>query len=299
MQIIRCTIGRANRGDKVNLQLIQIPYDSGHESLRTGRGPDFFIERGVEQILRDGGHQTTSRRLVSQLDFIADIEATFELNGVLAREVQRSITNGMFPFVLAGACHCSVGVLGGIGQESVGMIWFDAHGDFNTPETTLSGLLDGMGLAMATGRCWKAMLKHVPGFVPIPEEHVIHVGGRDYDVEEEINLRHSGIRLVEPDNVDTMQKDFAAALEELSKHVKRVYIHMDLDVLDLGEALANHADSPGGVPLGFVLSAIRMIKSRFEVCAGAIGSFDPDFDRDDKVLNAGFEIIKAVVGSVD
>ena len=91
-----------------------------------------------------------------------------------------------------------------------------------------------------------------------------------------------------------MINDLAAALETLSQRVQRVYIHMDLDVLDMGEALANHADSPGGIPLEFVLEAIGMIKRRFVVCAGAIGSFDPDYDRDDKVLNAGIEIVKAI-----
>lgn len=285
--------GRA-RGCLMDIQLLQIPYDSGHESLRTGRGPDYFIQRGLEQRLRENGHQVASHRLTSQLAFKADIETTFELNNLLAQHVSNAIANGKFPFALTGACHGSVGVLGGLGQEPIGMIWFDAHGDFNTPDTTLSGLLDGMGLAMATGRCWKAMLNHIPGFAPIPDEHVIHVGGRDYDAEEEINLRASGIRLVEPNDIEAMQKDFLAALDELSRHTKRVYIHMDLDVLDMGDALANHADSPGGLPLEFVLEAIRMTRNRFEVCAGAIGSFDPDFDRDDKVLGAGIEISKAI-----
>ena len=280
----------------MNIQLIQIPYDSGHESLRTGRGPDFFIQSGLEQALKDSSHQVASRRLVSQLNFIADIETTFELNGVLAQEVQQAITNEKFPFVLAGACHCSVGVLGGIGHESTGMIWFDGHGDFNTPETTLSGLLDGMGLAMATGRCWKAMLNGIPGFAPTPDEHVIHIGGRDFDLEEETLLRGSGIRLVEPSFTSAvMRQSLEAALTGLSERMKRVYIHMDLDVLDMGDALANHADSPGGISLEFALEAIGMIKNKFEVCAGAIGSFDPDYDKDDKVLNAGFEIIKAIV----
>jgi len=71
----------------VNIQLIQLPYDSGHEGLRTGRGPDFFIKRGLEQILRDNGHQVSAQRLVSQLAFKADIETTFELNGLLAQRV--------------------------------------------------------------------------------------------------------------------------------------------------------------------------------------------------------------------
>jgi len=279
----------------MNIQLIQIPYDSGHESLRTGRGPDYFIQRGLEQRLKDGGYQVDSYRVVSKSNWKADIETTFELYRYLAEQVGHATADKKFPFVLAGACHSCVGTLAGIGGD-VGMIWFDAHGDFNTPETTLSGLLDGMGLAMATGRCWSAILKTIPGFSPIPEENVIHIGGYDFDAEEKIQLQGSKIQVIEPvSNSDEMRQSFEMALTKLSERVKRVYIHMDLDVLDTGDALANHAATPGGLSLEFVLEAIEMIKERFDVCTGAIGSFDPDYDKEDRVLNAGIEIVKAIV----
>jgi len=279
----------------VNIQLIQVPYDSGHESLRTGRGPDYFIQRGLEQKLKDSGHQIDSYRVVSQSVWKADIETTFELYRYLAEQVGQATADKKFPFVLSGACHTRVGTLAGIGGD-VGMIWFDAHGDFNTPETTLSGLLDGMGLAMATGRCWNAILKTIPGFSPIPEENVIHIGGYDFDAEEKIQLQGSNIQLVKPlSNSDEIRESLEKALTGLGKRVKRVYIHMDLDVLDTGDALANHAATPGGLSPEFVLEAIEMIKARFDVCAGAIGSFDPDYDKEDRVLNAGIEIVKAIV----
>ena len=279
----------------MNIQLLQVPYDSGHESLRTGRGPDYFIQHGLEQTLMNSGHQVDSYRIVSKSDWKADIETTFELYRYLAEQVSYATADKKFPFVLAGACHSCVGTLAGLGKD-VGMIWFDTHGDFNTPETTHSGMLDGMGLAMATGRCWSILLKTIPGFNPIPEENVIHIGGRDLDPEEEINLRNSGITLIAPDsNLDLMQASRANALSNLRQRVSKVYIHMDLDVLDTGEALANHAAVPGGTPLEFVLETIGMIKSNFEICAGAIGSFDPEHDKDDIVLKAGIEIIKAMV----
>jgi len=280
----------------MNIQLIQVPYDSGYESLRTGCGPDYFMERGLDQILKDSGHQVDSYRITSKSSWKADIETTFELDRYLAEQVGKAIAANKFPFVLAGSCHNCVGTLAGLDQNSLGVIWFDAHGDFNTPETTTSGMLDGMGLAMATGRCWKMMLKSIPGFTPIPDANVIHIGGHDFDPEEKSLLRGSGIGMVEPaSNVDLMRKSLEVALNKLSQQVKKVYIHMDLDVLDTGEALANHAASPGGVSVEFVLEAIGMIKERFEVCAGAIGSFDPDYDKEDTVLNAGIGIIKAIV----
>jgi len=61
------------------------------------------------------------------------------------------------------------------------VLWFDAHGDFNTPESTLGGFLDGMALAIATGRCWTGLAATVPGFTPVAEENVVLVGARDLD----------------------------------------------------------------------------------------------------------------------
>jgi arginase len=280
----------------MKIQFIQVPYDSGHESLRTGRGPDYFIQRGMDQILRNSGYQVDTYRITSNSDWKADIETTFELDRLIAEQVGNAIANGKFPFVLAGACNSCVGTLAGLSQEPVGLVWFDAHGDFNTPETTTSGMLDGMGLAMAAGRCWHALLKTVPNFNSVPEANIIHIGGYDFDPEEGAQLRGSGINLIELNSdLDAMRYALRSVVTKLVNRVKKVYIHMDLDVLDTGAALANHAASPGGLSVEFVKEAIDIIKQQFKVCAGAIGSVDPDYDKDDKVLNAGIEIVKTIV----
>jgi arginase len=279
----------------MNIRIIQVPYDSGHEGVRKGGGPDNFMKRGVDHLLREGGHQVDSYRITSHSSWKADIETTFELDRLLAEQVGNAIAANKFPFILAGTCNICVGTLAGLGQDSLALIWFDAHGDFNTPETTTSGMLDGMGLAMAAGRCWRALLKTVPGFNPVPEENIIHIGGRDFDPEEAVQLRGSGTNLLELDSdLNAMRQKFGKALAKLRSRVNRVYIHMDLDVLDTGTALANHTAPPGGLSVAFVEEAIGMIKKEFEVCASAIASVDPDFDRDDRVLNAGIEIMKAI-----
>src|SRR5207253_2124442 len=68
----------------------------------------------------------------------------------------------------------------GLGAD-VGVAWLDAHGDFHTPETTTSGFVDGMALAVAAGQCWRALAAAVPGFEPVLAGRVVHVGGRDFD----------------------------------------------------------------------------------------------------------------------
>ena len=85
------------------------------------------------------------------------------------------------------------------------------------------------------------------------------------------------------------------ALNKLKDNVTGVYLHVDMDVLDTGEALPNHLAVPGGLSVEVVEEVIGMVKERFEVCAGAITSFDPSYDKGDEVLSAGIRIAKAFV----
>ena len=280
----------------MNIQIIQIPYDSGHKGIRTGRGPEHFLQHRVDQILRDCGHQVGSYRIESKASFTTEIGTTFELNRLLAEQISSTISSKMFPIVLAGNCNSCLGSIAGIGQNRLGIVWFDAHGDFNTPETTISGFLDGMGLAMATGRCWRSLLRTIPGFSPIPEANVLHIGARDLDPEEERLLQQSEIEVVTPGEEESnIRKAVDTAFNKLRDKVARVYLHVDMDVLDTGEALPNHLAVPGGLSVEVVEEVIGMVKERFEVCASAITSFDPDYDKDDQVLGAGIRIIKAFV----
>jgi len=178
----------------------------------------------------------------------------------------------------------------------LGIVWLDAHGDFNTPETTVTGFLDGMGLAMATGRCWQSLVRAIPGFSPIPEANVLHIGARDLDPGEEMLLQQSEVEvLAMGEGSGGIRQAVDAALDRLRNRVTKVYLHVDVDVLDTGEALPNRLAVPGGLSVEAVEEVIGMVKERFEVCAAAIASFDPSYDRDDQVLGAGIRIVKAFV----
>jgi arginase len=280
----------------VNIQVIQVPYDSGHKGIRTGSGPEHFLQHGVDQILREAGHQVEASRIESKELFTAEVGTAFELNRLLAEQVSSALRSKMFPIVLAGNCNSCLGTLAGISQSQLGILWFDAHGDFNTPETTLSGFFDGMGLAMATGRCWRPLLRTIPGFSPIPEANVLHIGARDLDVEEERLLQGSEIEVIRPGEGDSnIRQAVDTAFNKLRDKVTRVYLHVDMDVLDTGEALPNHLAVPGGLSVEMVEEFIGMAKKSFEVCAGAITSFDPAYDKDDKAVGAGIRIAKAFV----
>ncbi len=250
----------------------------------------------MDQALRGSGHQVDSLSIESRAALTTEIGTAFELNRLLAGQVSAAVSSNSFPLVLAGNCNSALGILAGIGQHRLGVIWLDAHGDFNTPDTTLSGFLDGMGLAMATGRCWRSLLNTIPGFSPIPEANIVHIGARDLDPEEQQLLQESEIELVRAGEQESaLRQAVQAAFDRLKDKADRLYLHVDMDVLDTGEALASRLAVPGGLSLGLVEEIVAMARERFEVSAAAITSFDPDYDRADQVLTAGIRIAKAFV----
>jgi arginase len=281
----------------MNVQLIQVPYDTGHENVRAGRGPGYLIERGAADRLRARGHDTQVERIEIDPHFPAEIATAIESNRLLAEAVSAALRADRLPLVLAGNCNCCLGAVSGVGPDGVGVVWFDTHGDFNTPETTTSGFLDGMGLAMLAGRCWGALLDTLPGFQPVPDSHIVHVGARDLDPAERVLMEESAIRLVLPGEVGlpNMGRAIDDALDDLARRVERVYVHVDVDVLETGAARANRLAFPGGLPLDMVEEAIEKIKARFTIAAGALASFDPAYDVDDGVLEACFRILDTLV----
>ena len=281
----------------MDILIIQVPYDSGHEHVRTGKGPAWLLDNNVDRVLRDGGHRVRVSSLHSDLSLPTENGTTFDVIRLLAQQVRSAVQDRCFPIILAGNCNSCVGATAGLDIDRLGVIWFDAHGDFNTPETTTTGFLDGMGLAMASGRCWKALLGTIPGFGPVGDDCIIHVGSRDLDPQERNMLVGANIPLIVADPTDeaALLTGLNHAIAALKARVDRIYLHIDMDVLDTGQGQPNHLAVPGGLHPRVVEAAIGTIKANFTIAACTIASYDPAFDQGDSVLQAAIRLITAIV----
>lgn len=274
----------------MEVQVIQVPYDSAHRNLRMGQGPQHFIEQGAARFLEQRGHQVQVSCIESENAFRAEIATAFELYSKLAESVRSAVLQRRFPLVLSGNCSSCIGTLAGITSAApVGIVWFDGHGDFDTPETSVTGFLDGMGIAMATGRCWKAMLHQIPGFRPAAEENVVVVGAREFDPEELADYQRSSITLIHAERIrqEGIQAPLEPVLKSLQSRVEQIYLHIDLDVLDPQEAKANEFAPPDGLTVSQVESAIQMLQEYFTIAAAGLASYDPAYDDKAKTFQAG------------
>ena len=277
----------------MRIRILQVPYDSGQRALRMGRGPLHLVERGLADRLRDAGHETEVELIETGETFPSEIKVTFDLQRRIAIRVRETVDAGTMPIVLGGNCNYTVGAMAGIDPLHTGLVWFDAHGEFNTPETTVGGFLDGMGLAIGTGRCWREIAATIPGFRPIPDSNVVLIGGRDFDAEELRELQRTQVTMVDPEfmakwgTLGALMPTLAA----LHGRIHDVFVHLDLDVLDPKEATANMWAVPGGLTIAQVDQTLRLIRKRFTVRGIGLGSFDPDADRDGRALAAAFTLI--------
>lgn len=261
-----------------------------------GRGPKHFVAHGAAERLHLAGHEVHTTVIEPDSAWRAEIKTAFELHRALAGAVRETIRAGDFPLVLAGNCNSAVGVMAGL-PSNTGVIWFDAHGDFATPDTTESGFLDGMGLAIATGRCFTSLGRTIPGFVPVPDRHILTVGMRALNPAEVESFAVSGIAQVSVAQV--REGGLAEQLEALRSKVEHIYVHVDLDVIDPSVAPANYAAAAGGLHPEELTRALRAIKERFTVVASTLASYDPDYDPNARLLEVGFEVMRVLSGGVD
>jgi arginase len=271
-----------------DIRIIAVPYDSGHQDRRMGAGPQHLLDNGLGASLRPDGQGVTVTTVRHEREPPAEVATAFELQDLVSRQVRAALDEGQLPLVLSGNCNtAALGSLAGAGPEDLGIVWFDAHGEFNTPETTMTGFIDGMGLAIAVGHCWKEMLKGVPGFSPIPEENVVMAWVRAVDVAEQERFDASGVTVVGPDAEGQGLRALADALDGLRSRVARVYVHLDLDVLDAVKVgKANEFATREGMDMGQLEAALGMVRERFAIAAAGIASYDPSLDTDGRVLRA-------------
>jgi arginase len=279
----------------MNIQIFVVPYDSGRLRWRCGVGPEFLLSAGLTTHLHSRGHVVTGVQVLEDNPAYPSVEirTAFELARRLAVAVRAAHAAGHFALVLSGNCNTAIGTLSGLTPARRATFWFDAHGDYNTPETTTTGFLDGMGLAMTTGLCWDRLVATVPGFRPVQVEATFLLGARDLDPPEVTLLRQSAVTVVEVAQIPGQLPDLLARAQ-LADSIG--YLHLDLDVLDPTVGRANHLPVPDGLSLPQLTGAITAIRAHVPLRAAALTSYSPEDDHDGGIARAAVAAVDAVLG---
>ena len=250
---------------------ILVPYYLGKARVANGAGPEALIGSGV----LDGLDIQATRTVQVELTASNEIQQCIAIDAALSRTIA-DLGEGAVPIVFSGNCHACLGTLSAA-RSATDIVWFDAHGDLNTPDTSITGYFDGMALSTALGWSWAELVKSIPGFSPRAERDVVLVGARDLDPQERVRLSQSQIRHYAPPAMSAAGRDlqFAAAIASPSR--RQAYVHLDLDVLDPSELPVNRFTVPDGVSIAWLEGALRTVREHCTIAAVGVSAYNPAY----------------------
>jgi arginase len=241
--------------------LIAVPYHLGDRDAAVGAGP-------LKVLNTDAGRQMRDSTVVIDLGPKASWES---VNHALAGAVTRVRAAGNWPVILAGNCNSCLGTLAGLSIRNPGILWFDAHGDFHTEQTSISGSIEGMSLTLATERF-------------VPEDRVILAGARDLDPGESERVQEKLCYVP--------SADFAAAV---LPDMREIYLHIDIDVLDTSISPGVNCRAPGGWTAPALLDAVAFAMKRYDVAAVAITNYNPFQDQENRTRDIIASILEFII----
>lgn len=295
---------------KIRVALVKMPYHGGRNVAELSEGPDYLETGGIKDKLQQMGcvlQPTETARLT--VDEEKDYGVWHRLglaNGHLAKMVAANEKQKVFNVGLLANCNALMGMLGGFQHAGsgrrplrVGLVWIDTHGDFNTPETTLSGMLGGMPVAISAGMCL-TNLRIKSGLDPaLPTRYIVMGGIRDTDPLEQELIDRSDIEMISVDDIRTQSQNIHHQMKRLSQITDIIYIHIDMDVLDPREVSGHNLTVPNG-PTSEELAAALAVMFKYEKASGIGIASTPsgDRDKDGLSLQAAYNLIQGAIKGI-
>lgn len=299
--------GQGGGGTTVRVALVKMPYVGERNVPDTSRGPDYLEEGGIRKLLSQQGAEVKATDTVALTAEEAKAYGSWNRLALAAGDMSKLVAEerraGYLPIGLLANCNGLLGMLSGLQHSGtgpkplrVGMVFIDAHGDFNTPETTLSGMLGGMPVAIAAGQCLTRM-RMKAGLEPaVPTRHIVEMCVRDTDPLEQELLDRSEIQQLTLEDVRTRSANLHREMKRLSEFTDVIYVHVDMDGLDPSEVPGVALPVANG-PSSTELAAALTEMFKYEKVA-AFGVAAMPFDQQDKTGISRQAAYKLILGAV-
>lgn len=218
------------------------------------------------------------------------------LGGEIAGAVAGGLRQGNAVLMTGGDCSHITGVLGGLQDvygpaARIGLVWFDAHGDFNTPKTTISGMLGGMPVAVCAGLAYPTWRIGSHIVAPLPTERIVMVDVRNLDPQEELLIRATDVVIAAPAD-GFPGAPLAPAIAQLAERCDLLYLHIDTDILD-ERYVPNHGTrEPNGPDMAQVVAAVDVVMATGKVAVYAVVSVYGEGEGSARSVASGIELIK-------
>ncbi len=274
------------------LAIIGVPSSAGARLVGQEEAPSALRAAGLIASLTELGFEVIDHGDLPRVEFRPDPENPRAQNGGLVRRVAREVAarveaasgNGALPVVLGGDCSITIGVLAGLLAQgsSLGLLYFDGDLDLNTPDTTASGIFDGMVTAHLLGRGDSELARIGPRYPLLQESDLVYFGYSEsagaIDPPELLALERSAaqrypLKAVREDPLATARE----ALSALENRVERILVHFDLDVTDVSAVDVAH---PNGLSLDTAASVLELFLASPKCVGLVLTEFNSRLDGD-------------------
>ncbi|MEA2603320.1 MAG: arginase [Acidobacteriota bacterium] len=274
----------------IPLDLVVIPWDVERDDTGMARGPCELMARGFPGRLRAAGRDVREISIQPGSQETSKAAVVTGIGRGIVRAVAQARSEGRFPLILSGGCLAAVGALGGLqaGGGDPGVLWLDAHGDFNTPESSLSGYWDGMALATVCGLSLPE-IRDAIGLHPLGVDQVLHLAGRAFDPLEIENIRRSGLDLLPAAGIAAGE-----AREGIGRRAGdgAWYLHLDLDGFDPRDAPAVGFPVPEGARLDDLIAALGALPPPAAMTFSALSFDRADEEEAERTIGACLRLVE-------
>lgn len=294
---------------KDHLSIIGVPLDLGASRRGASLGPDAIRYAGLIPRLERIGYKVTDlgnlevkkeEAYTVDKSNLKNLNVIKEVNENLCNEVDAVLKEGSFPVVIGGDHSMALGTIKGVlkNYEKLGVIWFDAHGDINTSETSPSGNIHGMPVSALLGFGPEALVEVGGEKVRLRKENLVYVGSRDLDEGERKILKEQGIKVFTMHEVDSMgiKAVMDEAIKILSEDTDGIHVSFDMDVLDPEVAPGTGTKVPGGMSYREANLAMEMLAKTEKVVSLEIVEVNPLLDIVNKTAEAAVIIAGSLLG---
>lgn len=296
-----------------SVTVIGVPLDLGAGRRGVDMGPSAFRVADIHQCIRELGYEVSDAGDIEvhiaetrepgdpRLKYLSEIRSTCEK---LRDRVKQVASRGSIPVMLGGDHSLAMGSIAGMSSlhrergDKIGLIWFDAHADANTAETSPSGNIHGMPLAVVLG-LGEASLTGLAGRVPMVDgTRAALVGIRDVDLSERANVTASGVGAFTMRDIDErgMRGVMEQAIQRALFGTVGVHVSFDLDAMDPELAPGVGTPSPGGLSRREAHLAMEMLADTGKVISAELVEANPILDQRNGTARLGVELLASLLG---
>jgi arginase len=291
---------------KKNIRIIGIPLDLGQTHRGVNMGPSAVRYAGLSNRLRELGYtvndigniQFPIRETLFEKGKEFILPALIKANESIYVEAKKAIQNNTLPIFLGGDHSIAIGTIGGITDNTQkGIIWIDAHGDFNTPETSKSGNIHGMPLATLLGKGYNELVNLGRKGAKIIPKNVVLIGLRDIDPKEKEIIKSSGVTFFTMRDIDEqgISNVMYQTLKKLS-HIEEIHVSLDMDSIDPMICPGVGTPVKGGLTYREAHLAMEIIADSKKLSSVDIVEINPMLDIHNKTAEIAVELIVSLMG---